>query len=156
MAESERSDWAVADGIAAAFMRAAVLARTRILDHASPIVRMTGQRDAAGHDAALLDRELEIFRSQRRRKPAHQRPHYAPSERAQILEVMKLRDWSTKETARRFVVHPNTIRNWQKAVEDKLRAERMLRQPSWNRIHDGVRRLVHEIRCSFPEPEFGT
>ncbi|MEL6796501.1 MAG: DDE-type integrase/transposase/recombinase, partial [Planctomycetota bacterium] len=146
----------MAAGIATLFMRAAVFARTRMLDHASPIVRMMGQRDAAGHDAALLERELEIFRSQRRRKPAHQRSHYAPAERAKILEVMKLRGWSTKEAAQRFIVHPNTIRNWQKAVEDKLRAERMLGQPPWNRIHDGVRRLVHEIRSAFPEPEFGT
>ncbi|MEO0629903.1 MAG: DDE-type integrase/transposase/recombinase, partial [Planctomycetota bacterium] len=76
--------------------------------------------------------------------------------RAQILEVMRLRGWSTKEAAQRFVVHPNTIRNWQKTVEDKLRAERVLGQPPWNRIHDGVRRLVHEIRVAFPEPEFGT
>ncbi|MEO1584243.1 MAG: DDE-type integrase/transposase/recombinase [Planctomycetota bacterium] len=146
----------MADGIAAAFMRAAVLARTRMLDHASPIVRMMGQRDAAGHDAALLERELEIFRSQRYRKPSHQRPHYSPAERAQILEVMKLRGRSTKEAAQRFIVHPNTIRNWQRAVEDKLRAEQMLGRPPWNRIDDGVRRLVHEIRNAFPEPEFGT
>ena len=156
MSELERTPWAVADGIASAFMRAAVLARTRMLDHASPIVRMMGQRDAAGHDAALLERELEVFRSQRRRKLAHQRPHYSPAERAQILEVMRQRGWSTKEAAQRFIVHPNTIRNWRKAVENKLRAEQVLGCPPWNRIHDGVRRLVHEIRVAFPEPEFGT
>jgi putative transposase len=156
MSESERSPWAVADGIATTLMRAAALARTRMLDHASPTVRMMGQRDAASHDAALLERELEVFRSQRRRKPSYQRPHYAPAERAQILEVMKLCGWSTKEAAQRFIVHPNTIRNWQKAVEDKLRAEQVLGRPPWNRIHDGVRRLVHEIRVTFPEPEFGT
>ncbi|MEL6761931.1 MAG: hypothetical protein AAFP04_16245, partial [Myxococcota bacterium] len=156
MSELERTPWAVADGIASAFMRAAVLARTRMLDHASPIVRTMGQRDAAGHDAALLERELEVFRSHRRRKPAHQRSHYSPAERAHILEIMRLRGWSTKEAAQRFIVHPNTIRNWQKAVEHELRAERVLGQPPWNRHHDGVRRLVHEIRVAFPEPEFCT
>lgn len=156
MSEPERSPWVVADGIAAVFMRAAVLARTRMLDHASRIVRMMGQRDAASHDAALLERELEVFRSQRLRKPSHQRPHYSPAERAQILEVMRLRGWTAKEAGARFVVHTNTIRNWQKAVYDRLRAEQMLGRPPWNRIHDGVRRLVHEIRMTFPEPEFGT
>ncbi|MEO0632009.1 MAG: hypothetical protein AAFY46_14990, partial [Planctomycetota bacterium] len=104
----------------------------------------------------MLERELEVFRSQRRRKSAHQRPHYAPAERAQTLEVMRLRGWLANEAAERFVVHPNTIRNWQKAIEDKLRAEQVLGCPPWNRIHDGVRRLVHEIRVAFPEPEFGT
>lgn len=156
MPESERVPWALADGIATAFMCAAMLARTRMLDHASPIVRMMAQRDASSHDAALLEREIEIFRSQRQRRPAHQRSHYAPTERAQILEVMKLRGWSARETAERFVLHPNTIRNWQKAVEDTLRSERVLGRPPWNRIHDGVRQLVHKIRAAFPEPEFGT
>jgi transposase len=156
MQESGRSDGAVAPDIAAIFMRAAVLARTRMLHHASPIVRIMGQRDAASHDATLLERELEVFRSQRCRKLTHQRPLYCPIERAQIPKVMKLRGWSTKQTAQRFVVHPNTIRNWQKTVEDKLRAEQMLGRPLWNRIHDGVCQLVHEIRAAFPEPEFGT
>ena len=127
-----------------------------MLEHASPLVRLLGQRDALHHDASLLERELAVFRSQRERKAAHQRPHYSPAERAQILEVMKLRGWSAKEAGVRFVVHPNTIRNWQKAVRDKLRAEQMLGGPPWNRLHDGVRRLVHEIREAFPEPEFGT
>lgn len=127
-----------------------------MLAHASPLVRLMGQRDAVHHDASLLERELAVFRSQRQRKPAHQRPHYSPSERAQILEVMKLRGWSVKEASQRFVVHPNTIRNWLLAVEDKVRARHVLGAPPWNRLHDGVRRLVHEIRETFPEPEFGT
>jgi len=152
----DRSVWAVADGIATVLMRAAMTARARMLAHASPLVRLMGQRDAIHHDASLLERELAIFRSQRQRKPAHQRPHYSPSERAQILEVMKLRGWSVKETSQRFVVHPNTIRNWLHSVEDKVRARHVLGAPPWNRLHDGVRRLVHEIRETFPEPEFGT
>ena len=55
MSELERSPWTVADGIATIFVRAALLAWTRMLDHASLIVRMMGQRDAASHDAALLE-----------------------------------------------------------------------------------------------------
>ena len=127
-----------------------------MLEHASPLVQWLGQRDALHHDASLLERELAVFRSQRERKPAHQRPHYSPAERAQILEIMKLRGWSAKEAGARFVVHPNTIRNWQKAVRDKLRAEHLFGGPPWNRLHDGIRRLIHKIREAFPEPEFGT
>jgi len=32
----------------------------------------------------------------------------------------------------------------------------MLGSPPWNRLHDGVRWLIHELRQTFPEPEFGT
>jgi transposase InsO family protein len=156
MGKPSSSEWAVADGIATTFMCAAVTARARMHEHASPLIRFLGQRDALYHDVSLLELELAVFRGQRQRKPAHQRSHYSPSERAQILEVTKLRGWSAKEAGMRFVLHPNTIRNWQKAVGNKLNAERLLGGPPWNRLHDGVRRLVHEICAAFPEPEFGT
>jgi transposase InsO family protein len=137
-------------------MCAAVTARARMLEHASPLIRLLGQRDALYHDVSLLERELAVFRGQRQRNPAHQRPHYTPSQRAKILEVMKLRGWSAKEAGIRFVLHPNTIRNWQNAVANKLNAKRVLGGPPWSRLHDGVRRLVREIRAAFPVPEFGT
>ncbi|GAB5496033.1 MAG: hypothetical protein Phyf2KO_11130 [Phycisphaerales bacterium] len=84
----------MAEGIATAFLCAAVTARARMLGHASPLVQLLGHRDALHHDASLLERELAVFRSQRECKPAHQRSYYSPAERAQILEVMKLRGWS--------------------------------------------------------------
>ena len=152
----KRSIWALADRLASLLMCAATTARARMLAHSSPLVRVMGQRDHTFSDAALLERELAVFRSQRHHKPAKQRPHYTPEERAEILQVMRLRGWSAKRAGQRFVVHPNTIRNWQKAVEDKLRAEHMLGTPPWNRLHDGVRWLIHELRRTFPEPEFGT
>ena len=152
----KRSMWALADRLASLLMCAATTARARMLAHSSPLVRVMCQRDHALSDAALLEQELAVFRSQRHRKPAKQRPHYAPEERAEILQVMRLRGWSAKQAGQRFVVHPNTIRNWQRAVEDKLRAERALGSPPWNRLDDGVRWLIHELRRTFPEPEFGT
>jgi transposase-like protein len=137
-------------------MGAATTARARMLAHASPLIRLLGQRDALCHENSLLERELEVFRSQRQRKAPHQRPHYAPEERARILEVMRLRGWTVKQAAQRFVVHPNTIRNWRRAVEDRTRSDRLLGRPPWNRLHDGVRGVVLELRRAFPEPEFGT
>ena len=130
----ERSVWEVAEGIATTFMCAAVTARARMLEHASPLIRLLGQRDALHHDACLLERELAVFRSRRERKPAHQRPHYSPAERAQIVEIMKLRGWSAKEAGARFIVHPNTIHNWQRAVHDKLYQESPLQIYFHNRM----------------------
>ncbi|MBZ0171412.1 MAG: hypothetical protein K8E66_03440 [Phycisphaerales bacterium] len=65
MSRPNRSVWTIADSIATIFMCAATTARTRMLDHASAIVRMMAQRDTCYYDAALLERELAIFRSQR-------------------------------------------------------------------------------------------
>ncbi len=148
--------WALADAVATLLACSAVAARARLLTHASPLIRLMAQRDSLHHETTLLERELAIFRSQRQRRPAKQRPQYSPEERAQILQVMRLRHWSAKEAGRHFVVHPNTIRNWQKAVDDKLRSEQLLGAPPWNRLHEGVRWLVQEMRRAFPEPEFGS
>ncbi|MEQ9461304.1 MAG: DDE-type integrase/transposase/recombinase [Phycisphaeraceae bacterium] len=120
------------------------------------MTRVQAQRDHAYSDSVLLERELAIFRGHRQNRPAKQRLHYTPKERAEILQLMRLRGWSAKQTAARFVVHPNTIRNWRRAVREKHRAQDVVGSPPWNKLHAGVRWLVHEIRSLCPEREFGT
>lgn len=152
----EGSVWALVDAVSVLFMHAYTEARARAFAHASPMVRLLAARDHAHAEAVLLERELAIFRSQRRGRPAKTRPHYTPQERSEILHLMRLRGWSAKETAARFVVHPNTIRNWKRALRDKHRAESLIGAPPWNKLHAGVRWLVHEIRTLCPERDFGT
>lgn len=157
MAEhGERSVWGLVDAVSILFIQAYMVARVRALGHPSPMVRVLAQRDHAHSDAVLLERELAIFRSHRQSRPAKRRLYYSPQERAEILQLMRLRGWSAKQTAARFVVHPNTIRNWKKAQLKKHRSEDAVGTPPWNRLHAGVRWLVHEIRSLCPERDFGT
>ena len=144
------------EAISTVFMHAYMRARTRAIVHSSPMVRMLDQRDQAFNDSVLLERELAIYRAHRQRCPAKERAHYSPGERAEILQVMQLRGWTAKRTAERFVLHPNTIRNWQKAIREKHRSERVVGAPPWNKLHEAVRWTVHEIRRLCPEREFGT
>ena len=69
---------------------------------------------------------------------------------------MRLRDWSAAQTARRFVLHPNTVRGWVKQLQSDDESSRLLTSPVWNRIDDAVRWTVHELRRLCPEPECGT
>jgi transposase-like protein len=157
MAErGERPNWALVDVVSILFMQAYMAARVRALGHPSPMVRVLAQRDHAHSDAVLLERELAIFRSHRQSRPAKRQPYYSPQERAEILQLMRLRGWSAKETAARFVVHPNTIRNWKKGQLEKHAVNDAVGAPPWNRLHAGVRWLVHEIRSLCPERDFGT
>ena len=133
-----------------------MVARARALGNPSPMVSVLSQRNHAHSDAVLLERELAIFRSHRQGRPAKRRPYYSPQERAEILQLMRLRGWSVKEAAARFVVHPNTIRNWKRALRDKHKAEDFVGAPPWNKLHEGVRWLMHEIRSLCPERDFGT
>lgn len=54
------------------------------------------------------------------------------------------------------MVHPNTIRNWKKSLREKYKSEAVVGVPPWNKLHGGVRRLVHEMRQLCPERDFGT
>src|SRR5258707_14762194 len=88
--------------------------------------------------------------------PPHRRPDYLPEQRLAILQLKRLRGWSIKKTARRFVIHPNTIRSWIKAIEGCGNASLLTDAIIWNRIDDVVRWTVHELRRLCPQPELGT
>ena len=72
-----------------------------------------------GLQVELLRRELAVLRDQRAGLHPSKRPDYAPEQRLAILQVMRLRGWNAKDTARRFVLHPNTVRSWIKIVDGR-------------------------------------
>ncbi len=147
--------WQIIDAVATLFSRAYMLARARAASCPSPVLRMMARRDHTHWEARMLERELAVFRAHRTRLEPHRRPQYSPEQRAEIIQIMRLRGWSAKQSANRFVIHPNTIRSWIKALKNKGRGNRLLGQPPWNKYHEGVRWLVHELRHLCPEREFG-
>ena len=64
------------DAVAIAIAQGYMLARARLISHPSPVIRLAAARDAASWDARLLERELAVFRQERERLTAKQRPHY--------------------------------------------------------------------------------
>ena len=73
------------DSIAIVIAQSYMLARARLTSHPSPVLRIATGRDASIWDNQLLERELTIFREERERIPAKQRPHYTPTHRLEIL-----------------------------------------------------------------------
>ena len=80
------------DSIAIAITQGYMLARARLTSHPSPVLRAKALADHLDRDARLLERELAVFRQERERIPAKQRPHYTPAHRLEILQIMQLRD----------------------------------------------------------------
>ncbi len=144
------------DALAILLSQAYQLARIRLASVASPTLRLLTQRDHALNDARLLRRELATLRAQRQSLPPHRRPDYKAEQRLAILQLRRLRGWTIKKTARRFVVHPNTIRSWIKAIEGRGNQSLLTDAIRWNRLADAVRWTAHELRRLCPEPEFGT
>ena len=73
--------------VAVLFARSYMLARSRAVSHVSPMGRMLGLRDHAHSEAALLERELAVFRSHRRHRSPGRRLHYSAEKWSEILQI---------------------------------------------------------------------
>jgi hypothetical protein len=144
------------DSMAIIIAQAYQLARSRLASASSPVMRAMMQRDQLFAQIQWLKRELEILRQQRADCPANKRPEFSPEQRLAIVQLMRQRNWSAAVTAKRFVVHPYTIRKWIRAVDGLENSKSLLPQISWNRMDDAVRWAVHKLRQLCPEPEMGT
>ena len=118
------------DAVAITIAQGYMLARARLTSHPSPVIRLAAARDAASWDPRLLERELAVFRQERERLSAKQRPHYKPAHRLEILQIMRLREWSAAETARRFVLHPNSVRHWLKQLRTVGKSSHLFTGPA--------------------------
>ena len=63
-----------------------------------------------------------------------------------ILQIMWLRGWSIVLTAKRFVLHRNTISSWLRRFRGEANPGPFFGKPPWNRIGESVRWLVHEMK----------
>ena len=102
----------IIDSVAILIGQAYQLARCRCASASSPVLRMMTHRDLIHREHELLRRETEMLRDQRHGLQPHRRPGYAPEHRLAILQLMRLRGWNVLIAAKRFVLHPNTVRSW--------------------------------------------
>jgi transposase InsO family protein/transposase-like protein len=88
----------------------------------------------------------EIQRARLERFPARQRKHYTPAERFRIVELMGAYGLGLRETARLFLVDPQTISRWQREALAEPEAETVgtlvRADPPLRGFDDVVKRLV--------------
>ena len=103
----------------------------------SPIhrVRLTAERDQLNSEVAMVREEIRIKDARMATLAPQRRPHYPPSERMAILQLMAARGWSKAQTGRRFLVTDETVAAWNGRIEE-----------------DGPRALVddHANPCQLP------
>ena len=71
-------------------------------------VRLTAKNDQFDQEAQLLREELRIKNTRMAKVDPRRRPYYPPTERMAILELKAARGWSLAQTARVFLVEPET------------------------------------------------
>ena len=114
--------------------------------------RLAAENKRLGMEIAELRSEAAILRSRLAAIPARERPHYTPEARFLILEHMRTCLLTVEETARRFLVTPQTVYNWLREIARDPAATTigvLLRpQPPLRRHHDVVRRLARQMKAT--------
>ena len=131
------------------------IAREKMAARKCPELRQLAQLDDLAWKLALLTRQFELMRRRFERFNPYKRPDFAPEDRFEVLQLIRLAGWSTRQAAQILVTHPNTIRAWRRGLEGGNQ-ERLLGRPPFNKLGDAVRWLVHEIRELCPNSDFGT
>src|SRR5690606_3287045 len=80
--------------------------------------RLLAQNERLKERVAQLETELSIKDNRMGRLPVAKRPHYPPEERLRILLLRAATGWSLTQTAKRFLLSPQTIANWMKRLDD--------------------------------------
>ena len=82
--------------------------------------------------------------------PAHRRPHYAPAERMNILELRAAQGWSLERTARTFLVAPGTISSWLRRIDERGPDALVQLHEPVNKFPDFVGYLVRRLKSLCP------
>jgi len=122
---------------------------------ASSRVRLLAELERKEQALALATNELRLKDARMLRVPAPSRPHYAPVERLEILELKALHGWSVEQTADRFGVSPATVSNWMRRLEEEGPAALVQAPVPLNKYPDYVTHIVQQLKLKCPMLGYG-
>ena len=85
----------------------------------NPRLRQKSQLQRLTAIAAWLREEIRIKDARMARISPHRRPQYQPVERMAILELRAAQGWSSRQTAKSFLVTDATIASWLKRIDEE-------------------------------------
>jgi len=129
-----------------------VLTRVRGWAANSPIhrVRLAAERDRLDTEVAMLREEIRIKDARMAALAPHRRPHYPPTERMAILQLMAARGWSQAQAGRRFLVSDDTVASWSGRLEEDGPSALVQSGVPVNKFPDFVAAMVAKLKRLFP------
>jgi transposase InsO family protein len=129
-----------------------VLTHVRSFAVNSPIhrVRLAAERDRLDSEVALLREEIRIKDARMAALAPARRPHFSPTERMAILELMAARGWSKAEAGRRFLVIDDTIASWSGRIEEDEPGALVKSTVPVNKFPAFVAAMVIKLKTRFP------
>src|ERR1017187_6037896 len=113
-------------------------------------VRLAADRDRLDTEVALLREEIRIKDARMAALAPHRRPHYPPTERMAILQLMAARGWSKAQAGRRFLVSDDTVASWRGRLEEDGPRALVNATVPVNKFPDFVAAMVAKLKKLFP------
>jgi hypothetical protein len=118
----------------------------------SPIhrVRLAAELDQLNSEVAMLREDIRIKDARMAALVSQRRPHYSPSERMAILQLMAARGWSKAQTGRRFLVTDDTVASWNGRIDEDGPGALVKATVPVNKFPDFVVAMVTKLKRLFP------
>lgn len=123
--------------------------------HASSRVRLLAELERKEQELALARAELRLKDARMARVPGQARPHYAPVERLEIVELRALQGWSLQQTADRFLLSPVTVSSWMRRLDEQGPAALVQPAVPLNKYPDFVTHVVQQLKLKCPMLGYG-
>jgi len=111
---------------------------------------------ALQHELSIKDLQLSLVLNRLRGVSNRHRPYYSPEDRLSILRFHWQYGWSVERIAKEFVLDASSVRRWLRVWNAKENPGLFFGKIAWNRFHDALYALVHDVRGLIPEADFGT
>jgi hypothetical protein len=113
-------------------------------------VRLAAERDRLDSEVAMLREEIRIKDARMAAMAPHRRPHYPPTERMSILQLMAACGWSKAQAGRRFLVTDETVASWSGRLEEEGPRALVEAAVPVNKFPDFVAAMVTKLKRLFP------
>jgi len=131
--------------------RAALLdVRAGFENSPDPRARISAELDSALERIEVLEAHNRILKSRIEDVPPHERPHYRPAVRLEILQLAAKARWKLSRIAREFVLAPKTVRNWLRRLDEQGEDALLQTRDPVNAFDDAVSELVHALHRAAP------
>jgi len=129
---------------------AIVAARDWAANSLNARARLSGDNGELKQEVQLLCEELRTKDARIAKIDPRRRPHYPATERMAILELKAARGWSLAQTARAFLVEPETIAVWLKRADEDGPGSLVQMPGPVNRFPDFIRHIVLLLKTLCP------
>ena len=124
-----------------------IFTRSKSVNSSIERVRLKIKNDRLKTKILHLENQLRINQERFRRVPPKSRPHYTPLERMEILMHKAVCGLNLKQTAKAFMVSPDTISSWMKRIDDD---DFLNTQTPVNKYPDALKFLVQKFKVLVP------